>query len=75
VCSATYTLIYARKWRKIRLEHVPTPVETSHEGKVTILWNQEVKTDRIITDNKLDNIISDNEKGKYLLIDTAVFRR
>ena len=48
-------------------EHVPKSVETSQGGKVTILWNQQVQTDRTIPNNKPDNIISANEKGKCML--------
>jgi len=33
-----------------------------HEGKVTILWNQQVRTDRTIPNNKPDIIIHDNKK-------------
>ena len=43
-------------------EHVPKSVETSQGGKVTILWNQQVQTDRTIP-NKPDIIICGNEKG------------
>jgi len=32
-------------------EHVPKSVETSQGGKVTILWNQQVQTDRTIPSN------------------------
>ena len=53
-------------------EHVPKSVETSHEGKVTILWNQQVQTDRTIPNNKPDIIISDNEIGTCMLIDVAI---
>jgi hypothetical protein len=71
-----YTLTYARKIIKLDNEHwyeyVPNLVETSHEGKVTILWNQEVQTDRTIPNNKLDIIIRDNEKGTCMLIDVAM---
>jgi hypothetical protein len=52
-------------------EHVPTSVETSQAGKVTI-WNQQVQTDRTIPNNKPDVIICDNEKGTCMLIDIAV---
>ena len=38
-------------------EHVPKSVETTQEGKVTILWNQQVRTDRSISNNKPDTII------------------
>ena len=37
-------------------------IETSQGGKVTILWNQQVQTDRTIPNNKPD-IIRDKEKG------------
>ena len=53
-------------------EHVPKLVETSQEGKVTILWNQQVQTDRTIPNNKPDIIIRDNEKGTCMLIDVAI---
>jgi hypothetical protein len=42
-------------------EHVPKLLETSREGKVTVLWTQKVQTDRTIPNNKTDNIIRDNE--------------
>jgi hypothetical protein len=41
-------------------------------GKVTILWNQQVQTDRTIPNNKADIIIQDNEKGTCMLIDVAI---
>jgi hypothetical protein len=47
-------------------------VETSQGGKVTILWNQQVQTDRTIPNNKPDIIIRDNEKGTCTLIDVAI---
>jgi hypothetical protein len=37
-------------------------VETSHEGKVTMLWNQKVQTDRTILNHKI-------RKYKDLIID------
>jgi len=57
--------------KKHRYEHVPKSVETSQGGKVTILWNQQIQTDRTIPNNKLDIIIRDNEKGTCMLIDVA----
>jgi len=51
---------------------VPKSVETSQGGKVTILWNQQVETDRTISNNKPDIIIRDNEKGTCMLIDVAI---
>jgi hypothetical protein len=53
-------------------EHVPESVVTNQEGKVTILWNQQVQTDRTIPNNKPDIIIRDNEKGTCMLIDVAI---
>jgi hypothetical protein len=47
-------------------------VETSEVGKVTIVWNQKVQTERTIPDNKPHNIIRDNEKGTCMLIDVAI---
>ena len=29
-----------------KTKHVPKSVETSQEGKVTILWNKQVRTER-----------------------------
>jgi len=46
-----------RHWYK----HVPKSVETSQEGKVTILWNQQIQTDKTIPNNIPDIIIRDNE--------------
>jgi hypothetical protein len=49
-------------------ENVPKSVETGRGGKVTILWNQQVQTDRTIPNNKPDILIRDNEKGTCMLI-------
>jgi len=54
------------------VEHVPKSVGTSHEGKVTILWNQQVLNDGTIPNNKPDIIIRDNKQGTCLLIDSAI---
>ena len=51
---------------------MPKSVETSQGGKVTILWNQEIQTDRTIPNNKPDIIFCDNEKGTCMLIDVAI---
>jgi hypothetical protein len=55
-------------------DHVQLPelVKISCEGKVTILWDQHVRTNRIIPDNKPDIIIHDNKKGTCMLIDDAI---
>jgi len=51
---------------------VSKSVETSQGGKVPILWNQQVQTDRTIPNNKPQIIIRDNEKGTCMLIDVAI---
>jgi len=42
-------------------DHVPKSVETNHEGKVTIFWNQQGRNDRTTLNNKLDIRIRDNK--------------
>ena len=68
VCKETGVQLDKKHW----YEHVPQPVETSQGGKVTILWNQQVQTDRTIPNNKPDIINRDNEKGTCMLIDIAI---
>jgi len=51
---------------------VPKSVEKSQGDKVTILWNQQIQTDRTIPSSKPDIIIRDNEKGTCVLTDVAV---
>jgi hypothetical protein len=54
-------------------EHVPKSVETGQGGKVTILWKQQVQTDRTIpNNNKPDIIIRGNEKRTCMLINVAI---
>ena len=50
-----------------RYNHVPNSVETSHEGKVTTLWNQLLRTDRTIPNNKQDVTIREYKKGTCML--------
>jgi len=76
VCVHNYTSTYAKKQgynltKKHWYDYVPKSVETSQGGKVTILWNQQVQTDKTIPNNKPDIIIRDNEKGTCVLIDVA----
>ena len=71
------TSIYVRKkgynWtKKLWYEHVPKSVETGQRGNVTILWNQQVQTERTIPNNKTDIIIRDNEKRTCMLRDVAI---
>ena len=53
-------------------EHVPNSVVTNQGGKMTILWNQQVQTDRTVPSNKPDIIIRDNEERTYMLINVAI---
>jgi enolase len=68
ICKETGVQFDKKHW----YEHVPKSVETSQGGKVTILWNQQVQTDRTNPTNKLDIIIRDNEKGTCLSIDVVI---
>jgi len=58
--------------QKLWYELEPKSVETSQGGKVNILWNQQVQTDRNIPNKKPDIIIRDNEKGTCMLIDVTI---
>jgi len=49
-------------------DNVPKSVETGHESKVTVLWNQQVQTDRTIPRHKPYIIICDNKQGTCMLI-------
>jgi len=68
ICKETGIQLDKKHW----YEHVPKLVETSQGGKVTVLWNQKVQTDRTGPNNKPDIIIRDNEKGTCMLIDVEI---
>jgi hypothetical protein len=68
ICKEIWVQMDKKHW----YEHVPKSVETNQGGKVTILWNQQVQTDRTIPNNKPDIIIRDNETGTCMLIDVAI---
>ena len=40
--------------------------------KVAVLWNQQVQTDRTTPNNKVNNIMHDDEKGTCMIIDVAI---
>ena len=67
-----------RKEKRVQLdkkhwyEYVPNSVITNQGGKVTILWNKQVQTDRTIPNNKPDIIIRDNKNRTCILIDVAI---
>jgi hypothetical protein len=52
-------------------EHVPKSIETGQGCNLTILWNQQVQTDKNFPNNKPD-IIRDNEKRMCMLMDVAI---
>jgi hypothetical protein len=68
ICKETGVQLDKKHW----YERVPKSVVTNQEGKVTILWNQQVQTDRSIPNNKPDITIRDNEKQTCVLIDVAI---
>jgi len=68
ICKETGVKLDKKHW----YEYVPKSVETRQGGKVTILWNQQVQTDRTIPNNKLDITSRDNEKGTCMLIDVPI---
>ena len=45
--------------------HVPKPMYKYEEGDVTVLWNQEVHTDREVTANRPDIIIKNKKHNKF----------
>jgi hypothetical protein len=49
ICKETGVQLEAKHW----YEHVSKSVETSQGGKVTILWNQQIQTDRTVTSQTL----------------------
>ena len=67
-CKETRVQLDKKHW----YEHVPKSLETGQGGNVTILWNQQVQTDRTIPNNKPDIINRDNEKRTCMLIDVAI---
>ena len=68
ICKETGVQLDKKHW----YEHVPKSVETGQGYKVTILWNQQVQTERTIPNNKPDIIICNNEKRKCRIIDIAI---
>jgi hypothetical protein len=47
-------------------------VETSHEGNVTVVWNQQVRTNKTTPNDKPDITIRHNKKGTCMFIDVAI---
>ena len=68
ICKDGGVQLHEKHW----YDQLPKSVETSQGGKVTILWNQQVQSDRTIPNNKPDIVIRDNEKRTCMLIDVAI---
>jgi len=68
ICKETGVQLDKKHW----YEHVPKSVDAGQGGNVTILWNQQVQTDRTVPNNKPDIIIRDNEKRTCMLIDVGI---
>ena len=67
ICEETGVKLDSEHWYDL----LQKLAETSRENKVTILWNQEVRTVRTIP-NKTDIIIRENKKGTCVFIDVAM---
>jgi hypothetical protein len=68
ICNEIGVQLDKKHW----YEHVPNSVVTNQGGNVTILWNQQVQTDKTIPINKPDIIIRVNEKRACMLIDVEI---
>jgi len=68
ICEETGVQLDKKHW----YEHAPKSIEAGQGGKIAILWNQQIQTDRNIPNHKPDIIIRDNEKGTCMLIDVAI---
>ena len=53
-------------------ENVPNSVELRHECKVTLLWNQELRTDGTIPNNKPVIKIRDDKQRTCMFIGVAI---
>jgi hypothetical protein len=58
VCAQIHFNVRKKLLAKLEVEqwykYISKPVETSHEYKVTVLWNQQIKMDRTHHTNKPD---------------------
>jgi hypothetical protein len=68
ICNESGLQLDKQHW----YEHVPKSVETSRGGKVNILWNQQVQTDRTFLIDKPEIVIRVNETGTCMLIDVEI---
>ena len=52
--------------KELLYENVSKLIETSREGKLNQLWNEPVKNDRNILNNKPDIISCDSDNGTFV---------
>jgi hypothetical protein len=75
-CVQNCTVTYARDMGKLDkeqwYEHLPIEQNNIHEGKIIILRNQQVHTNRPIPYSKRNIAVHGNEKVKCMLIDVAI---
>jgi hypothetical protein len=69
ICKDTGVQLDKKHW----YDYLPKSLETSQGGKVTILWNQQVQSNRTIPNNKADIVIRVNEKRTCMLKDAAFY--
>jgi hypothetical protein len=63
ICKETGVKLDNEHW----YDHVPKLVKTNLQCKVTTLWNQLMKTDRTMPNNKPGILIHNDENGPYFL--------
>ena len=73
MCAQLHFNLYKETAVELGSEHWYDHVETSGEAKVNMLWNQQVKIDKTIPNNKPAIVVRDNEKWTWMLIDVAGF--
>jgi len=68
ICKEVGAKSESEQWH----DRVPKLVERSHEGKVVMLWDVQVQTDRTVPNSKPDSIVCGNDTGTCVLIDGAI---
>ena len=63
-----WNIVCADKW----YNHTPEAVTESENGKIVILWDTTVLTDRKVHHNKPDVLVKDHENRMWYIIDFAV---
>lgn len=66
ICEHLHIPLSTNKWYR----HKPNTVSTNQDGSTTILWNQQITTDRKVAHNKPDIVV--RTPNMCLIIDVAV---